>query len=72
MSNIKDCGAAFPCLNSDGQGSYGMFLRDYFAAKAMQALITSMHEHDISEYSDIAHDAYLAADAMLAERECGE
>ena len=47
----------------------GLELRDYFAAKAMQALITSMHEHDISEYSEIAHDAYLAADAMLAERE---
>ncbi len=35
---ITDGGAAFP----DNDGDYGMRLRDYFAAKAMQAIIAKM------------------------------
>ena len=44
-------------------------LRDYFAAKAMAALIAgdrSNAESYIAE--EVAEDAYLMADAMLAER----
>ena len=46
----------------------GMTLRDYFAAKAMQALVG--HE-DIWDQPDnaIAKSAYALADAMLAQRE---
>ena len=43
----------------------GMTLRDYFAAKAMQALLSSSD----SQIEKIACWAYTAADAMLNERE---
>ena len=44
----------------------GMTLRDYFAAKAMQGLLTST---DCSDAAIIIKDAYKIADAMLKERE---
>lgn len=54
---------AFP----DGLGNKGMSLRDYFAAKAMQGLV-SIDDLDMTP-SDYARWAYQQADAMLAERE---
>jgi len=49
-------------------GSYGMTLRDYFAAKAMQAVVTSPN---LAVFDDdaIAVGAYKIADAMLKARE---
>ena len=45
-------------------GHEGMQLRDYFAAKAMQAFIAKFsHEGDVSRH------AYKVADAMLRARE---
>ena len=65
MSTIEDGGPAFP-LQSIGPefepGYAGMTLRDYFAAKAMQAMI-SKHGRE-----DVARCAYIYADAMLAAR----
>lgn len=58
----------------------GMTLRDYFAAKAMQALVSG----DIGDLADkdgeegepvvayLARTAYYIADAMLAERAKGQ
>lgn len=48
----------------------GMTLRDYFAAKAMQGLITTRHphHHGVDGPRQLAEDAYLIADAMLTER----
>lgn len=46
--------------------SEGMTLRDYFAAKAMNGLMASYGEHDVSDYDEIAADAYRLADAMIA------
>jgi len=46
----------------------GMTLRDYFAAKAMQALYKDAIDHQASNQS-IAHEAYKISDAMLKERE---
>jgi hypothetical protein len=48
---------------------FGMTLRDYFAAKAMQGLLTSpqMYE-DVNDNKSCAKRAYDIADAMLAER----
>jgi len=45
----------------------GMSLRDYFAAKAMQAIITN---HKLEECDDfvVAANAYQLADFMLEER----
>ena len=71
-------GPAFPCDNIHGeQGAWyntaGMTLRDYFAAKAMQAVITDwLNTGDIFQDAEIpeviARDCYLVADAMIKER----
>jgi hypothetical protein len=46
-----------------------MTLRDYFAAKAMQAMVASPAYYiDGWAQSDIAVQSYQMADAMLAER----
>ena len=69
MSEIDTGGPAFPhhvvCENgwSETQKLQGMTLRDYFAAKAMQALTTT-------NYIDAnARLAYAIADAMLKARQ---
>ncbi|WP_312905430.1 hypothetical protein [Stutzerimonas nitrititolerans] len=46
--------------------SSGMDLRDYFAAKAMQGLLTG--GGDFEKFSHLAADAYAIADAMLVAR----
>ncbi len=47
---------------------YGLTLRDYFAAKAMQAFIASpLLKTDTGEYA-VAANAYKVADAMLEVR----
>ena len=53
---------AFP--NAHYHNVFGMTLRDYFAAKAMQALI----DND-GLFSEIPTQAYALADAMLKARE---
>jgi hypothetical protein len=48
----------------------GMTLRDYFAAKAMQALLRQYPDHLMNSPSnEVACDAYSMADAMLKARE---
>lgn len=52
----------------------GMTLRDYFAAKAMQALISYEHSPErngepVVTITDICKDSYTYADAMLKARE---
>jgi hypothetical protein len=62
---MKDTGGpAFP-QQDDATGSEGMTLRDYFAAKAMQALITRISMSG----GDQARKAYEIADAMLKARQ---
>jgi len=66
-------GAAFPYAAVHGcNGEYGMTLRDYFAAKAMQGIISSGGDFLNARYSSpetIANAAYHMADAMLKARE---
>ena len=60
--NTEHMEAAFPDQYKDG-----MTLRDYFAAKAMQALIGCA---DITATPAVfAHQSYVVADAMMKERE---
>jgi hypothetical protein len=63
-------GPAFPCVNDEGLDIAGMSLRDYFAAKAMDAICSAlsqgMHPHDVSK---MAADAYFIADAMIKARQ---
>lgn len=64
----KDSEPAFPVPDVDGGADYeGMSLRDYFAAKAIQAFLTKPKvTRDLMLY---AHAAYEVADAMLEARE---
>lgn len=56
---------SYPNVESSG----GMTLRDYFAAKAMQALVMDGLKRDGSAtVPNVAKDAYRMADAMLAAR----
>jgi hypothetical protein len=56
---------AFPDWTKDG-----MTLRDYFAAKAMQGMVSNPN-YSINDWSkrDIAIQSYEMADAMLKARE---
>lgn len=62
---------AFPCewdyIGSKREAANGMTLRDYFAAKAMQAILSNPDYGD--EDSSLAGAAYYVADAMLKARE---
>ena len=89
MSNIKDCGPAFPqdyehtkaaiLTHQAGEISAeqllhcarqlrGMTLRDYFAAKAMQGMVSAEFAGNVTtDYW--AEEAYKVADAMLKARQ---
>ena len=88
MGTINHGGPAFPQhgwtkdpeVLERMQANAGMTLRDYFAARAMAAMVGNTvcmdHIHDATEHVDfpqamalLAKCAYLHADAMLAERE---
>jgi len=66
MSYKNTGGPAFPWT---GVGLEGMTLRDYFAARAMQALITCSENHGDIPYDLCAADSYRYADFMLKARE---
>lgn len=97
---MKDGGPAFPMTEYHGKGMsldqasklyeysgpyYGMSLRDYFAAKAMQvefetacrsranarALGEAAAANGMTIEQRVAFNAYAVADAMLAERAKG-
>ncbi len=74
MNTINDGGFAFPVWELNGKGKpemtgFGMTLRDYFAAKAMQSILDQKDAHDGREYDSAAWMAYRMADAMLKARE---
>jgi hypothetical protein len=79
MSNTNTGGPAFPAPIIDANGHEGMTLRDYFAAKAMQAIYAAQVEwqstgcpadaESLQVMEDVAGDAYALADAMLRARE---
>jgi len=56
---------AFPTWRSNKDMKEGMTLRDYFAAAAMQGLLSQNRQ----TYHLVAIDAYVMADCMLTERE---
>ncbi len=90
MNKINDGGPAFPVWELNGKDQpemtgFGMSLRDYFAAKAMAALIAEpvselwpgtaaqwanqLQHTQLDGPSMVAHVAYMMADAMLKARE---
>jgi hypothetical protein len=67
-------GPAFPSFESHlGYGQMlavgGMTLRDYFAAKALQAMLSDPVWRSNNDSGLIAHFAYKMADAMLKARQ---
>lgn len=48
------------------EGNYGISIRDYFAAKALQGLISTEGAGSAERYAEIA---YKLADAMLKARD---
>lgn len=67
--SINDGGPAFPRDIGLGLERDGMSLRDYFAAKAMQAYCVERIGGRLQENEVIARFSYQIADAMLLERE---
>ena len=61
-------GPAFPTINYSAVYSEGMSLRDYFAAKAMAALVV-VYADDKAIVDEYSQRAYAIADAMLKARE---
>ncbi|MGQ5735383.1 hypothetical protein ACUNI2_26880 [Serratia sp. IR-2025] len=70
-------GQAFPFtphIESKNTEELGMSLRDYFAAKAMQAIVRRYDGHSFGggsespQYKELSDDAYCIADAMLKAR----
>lgn len=67
MSNTNTGGPAFPSPTDGMLDNEGMTLRDYFAAKVLQAeMMNGVHESDFPEY---AERAYKMADTMLKARQ---
>lgn len=75
MPHITNGGAAFPANPNNAHCEPGMTLRDYFAAKAMQAAIGAARDpftigvNHPDTNLNFAKVAYALADAMLAARE---
>ena len=68
---------AFPAWELNGHGvpemtCFGITIRDYFAAKAMQSMIGTHHESEMRGYAgwreEFAAEAYRFSDAMLKAR----
>jgi len=56
-------------LKARAEAVGGATLRDYFAARAMQSLLTTIDEFPDEHWrTGVAMDAYMMADAMLAAR----
>jgi hypothetical protein len=67
MSNTG--GPAFPTATLAQKTEGGMTLRDYFAAKAMPAILEQNDVHVGRALTNAAWIAYQMADAMLKARE---
>lgn len=71
MSKDNSC-PAFPFQidhnTANTEYCYGMTLRDYFAAKAMQGFAVSENQSWVGGESGMAETCYMWADALLAER----
>ena len=60
-----------PAFPTERNLTQGMTLRDYFAAKAMQAIITNHKLEDCDDFV-VAANAYQLADFMLEARNAAQ
>ena len=73
MNKTNTGGPAFPCdltmYDEEVKVKYqGMTLRDYFAAKAMQAILGRTDSRFTTDLAFVGGKAYQYADAMLSVR----
>ena len=68
MSNTNTGGPAFPSATDGMLDNEGMTLRDYFAAKAMQGIISTWNT-GMPPAQLTSEGAYQYADAMLKARD---
>ena len=68
MSAVSTGGAAFPTGTGVTPYNPGMTLRDYFAAKALEALAEKSYYEDGISNERLAKHVYELADAMLRAR----
>jgi len=67
--NTDTGGPAFPAQDHHGQKFTGMTLRDYFAAKAMQGIVSVLNRGiRPTDMEAVCKDAYAIADEMLKAR----
>lgn len=67
---MNDGGQAFPVSDQGTHGSYGMTLRDYLAAKAMQGILANPDQQCMNMTPEqISQNSYAYADSMLRERD---
>jgi hypothetical protein len=60
---------AFPAMHYDlADNEHGLTMRDYFAAKAMQAMLAHPNSKETAPPQTYASAAYCMADAMLEAR----
>jgi len=80
MSEVFGGKMVFP-IHDTGHGApfdEGMSLRDYFAAKAMESLVSRFLDKDLDLLDPhgwmegLAMDSYSMADAMMKHRDSGE
>lgn len=70
MQEKYDGGPAFPAMHFDlADHEHGMTLRDYFAAKALQGLLSRIGHDKMNVHDVLAQRTYAIADAMLEARE---
>ena len=65
---MKDNTPAFPPVHDPKTHCFGMTLRDYFAAKAMQGFAADPNASWSNGVNGMAEHAYQWADAMLEAR----
>ena len=68
MNNYSKSDPAFPNNATTYNDGRGMSLRDYFAGRAMQGFCLAVGNLSKPNWTAIAKDAYIMADAMLVAR----
>lgn len=68
VKKVKVYAGKFGVIDEKEEIKEGMDLRDYFAAKAMQGLLTTVKDEEWRA-EETAEIAYLVADAMMKARE---
>ena len=66
MPIVDDCASPAVC-GVGGVEALGLAKREMMAMHMMQGLISAWGQHDVTCFSQLASDAVLAADELLAE-----